>query len=486
MNVRKILGLSAFASLLASCGNPAATVSSYAATNAASLSGGQAYRIMSVNSGLALDVYGVSKVGGAAIQQWNYWNSPNQQWNFVQNADGSYRIVSVNSGMCLDVYGISKTEGTHLQQWDCWNSPNQYWKLIPADNGSFEIQSVNSGLALDVIGVSTTPGALVQQWPYWNSANQKWLIQPVDAQGNPTGGPAPGGAVASASTTTPQNTGHLGFGADPAITYFNGMYYLVQGDWGQHVTVFRSNNLASLMTSQAYTYTDTVDSGFNAEAPDVGVVTDPRNGQQKLAIYITKALPYPGTIKVLLTADPAQGFEDMGFLANVSGYDAHIMTHPNGTQYLFYSNFASIEIIQMANPWTTTGNPVVISTAYLPWETQQGGLNEAPATVISGNTLNLVYSANTYNDPAYLCGLITIPVNADPMNAANWTKHTSGAVFTSANGHFGPGSGTFFNDGSATWFGYGSFTDPSNVNREIRAQTVTFDGNGVVQLGSPQ
>ena len=442
----------------------------------------QAYRIMSVNSGLALDVWGVSQSPGAAVQQWGYWSSPNQEWTFQKNADGSYRIVSVNSGLCLDVVGISTAGGARLQQWTCWDSPNQYWNLVPADNGSFEIESVNSGMALDVIGVSTAPGALVQQWPYWGSPNQKWLIQPVDGQGNPTGGAAPDGSVQANQGATRR----LGSGADPSITYFKGMYYLVQGDWGQHVIVFRSSNLNGLMSSEAFTYTNNVDAGFHAEAPDIAVVTDPRDGQQKLAIYITNALPYPGSIKVILTEDPAQGFEDMGFLANVSGYDAHYMVHPNGQQYLFYSNFASILIIPMSNPWTTSGGGVQISQAYLPWETQfQSGLNEAPAHVVSGNMLNLVYSANAWNDPAYLCGLITIDIGADPLNPANWIKHTDGPIFTSSNGHFGPGSGTFFNDGTATWFGYGSFPDPSNVNREIRAQTVNFAGDGTVQLGAP-
>lgn len=483
MQIRSVVSAFALTLMMSACGAKPEAVAVAAAANdaAASLTDTQAYRVISVNSGLALDVYGVSKAGGAIIQQWPYWGSPNQVWNFVAVGDGSYQIISVNSGLCLDVYGISKDPGAKLQQWNCWNSPNQHWMLIPVDGGAYELQSVNSGLALDVYGISKDGGATLQQWPYWGGANQKWLVQPVDAQGNPMGGAAPNSSPSGA----PQSTGRLGFGADPGITYYQGKYYLVQGDWQQHLTVLRSSNLATLMTSEAFTFTDT-ESGFHTEAPDIAVVTDPRDGQQKLAIYITKALPYPGTIKVLLTSDPAGGFEDMGYLANVNGYDAHYMTHPNGKKYLFFSNFASVEIIEMSTPWTTTGNPVAVSTASLPWETVQGALNEAPATVISGNTLNLVYSANTYNDPAYVCGLVTIPTSADPMVASNWTKHTQGPIFSSANGHYGPGSGVFFNDGAATWWGYGSFADPSNANREIRAQTVTFDANGVVQLGTPQ
>ena len=431
--------------------------------------------LKSVNSGKVIDIWNGVNANGARIQQWDAWGGPMQQWTLQTQSDGSVAFFNALTSKVLDVGQGSQTNGATVWLWTPTGGTNQHWRATKLADGNYTFTNVNSGKCMDLLGLRTDDGAPLGQWDCNGKANQEWALVPV------AGSTTPSVPTAPAS----QSTGRLGYGADPAITYFNGMYYLVQGDWGQHVTVYRSTSLNTLMTSQSYVYTDTVDSGFNAEAPDIAVVTDPRNGQQKLAIYITKAMPYPGTIKVLLTADPSQGFEDMGILANVSGYDAHLLSHPNGKLYVLYSNFQSLEIIQMANPWTTTGSPVTISTAYLSWETQSSQLNEAPATVVSGNTLNLVYSANTYNQTNYLCGLITIPTSADPMNASNWTKHTGGAVFTSANGHYGPGSGTFFNDGTSTWWAYGSFADPSNVNREIRAQTVTFDSNGNVQLGSP-
>ena len=159
---------------------------------------------------------------------------------------------------------------------------------------------------------------------------------------------------------------------------------------------------------------------------------------------------------------------------------------------------SSISIIEMDTPWTTRGHPVEIFHVTEPWEKLNGShLNEAPTHVVSGGTLNLVYSANWFCERHYLCGLVTASIDADPLHPGSWDKHTAGPVFTSANGHFGPGSGTFFNDGTATWFAYGSFTSKfldvqchnsahPKVQREIQAQTVSFDGNGVVQLGSPQ
>ena len=190
----------------ASCSGAAADAAFDSAASSSKLTTDQIYRVMSVNSGLALDVVGLSTAQGAAIQQWGYWNALNQRWQFVPNADGSYQLVSVNSGQCLDVIGVSTTEGTHVQQWPCWGGANQAWKVIDVGNGASQLQSVNSGLALDVIGVSQAGGALVQQWPYWGGANQQWLIQPVDGSGNPTGGPGPTAGTPSTPAPTPTPT----------------------------------------------------------------------------------------------------------------------------------------------------------------------------------------------------------------------------------------------------------------------------------------
>lgn len=462
------------------------------------------YNIVSVNSGLSLDVIGLSTTGGASIQQWSYWGSLNQLWNLIPVGDGSFKIVNVNSNLLLDVTGVSKTPGTLLQQWSDWGGANQHWNFVPVGDGSYKIASVDSGLLLDVVGVSTTPGALVQQWTDWGGLNQHWKLF-VDGQQvsvpttsdpitnpipPPTPAPTPTPTPVPSPTPTPTPSSEtspvgIGGGADPSIVFFNGKYHMVQGDWGQNVFIYRSPTIGGLMQSEKFTYTNTVDSNYNAEAPDIGIITDPRDGRQKLGIYITKALPYPGTIKVVITSDPSQGFEDMGFLANVNGYDAHLMIHPNGNTYLLYSTFNSIQIIQLSNPWTSQGQPVTIATAYLPWELAESALNEAPDHVIINDTINVIYSVNTYNNPSYCCGLLTASVQSDPMNPGSWTKH-SNPVFSSGNGRFGPGSVTFFMDAQNNhWMGYGSLPNTNTQDREIRAQTVSFDNNGVVQLGQP-
>ena len=472
-----------FATILMSAHPAAAGAALRSAPASQALFPDKTYRIISVNSGLAVDVYGLSREPGAAVQQWSYWNSPNQQWRFVAAANNAYQIVSVNSGLCLDVVNISTQGGAAVQQWDCWNTPGQLWYVAPVDNGAYELKNMNSGQALDVVGQSQQGGARLQQWPYWGSANQKWLLQPVDNNGNPTGGVAPEATYPSAQPGL--STGILGDGADPSIAFWRGRYYLVMGDFARHVWVFSSNNLQNILHDQRDVW-EWNDDNFHAEAPDIAVVTDPRDGREKLAIYVSCDAPVPGTIRVLLTEDPKAGISDMGGLAGITGYDAHYIKHPNGNQYLSYSTFASIQLIAMQSPWATLGGPVAISTAQMPWELQNGTvLNEAPAHVIGKNTLNLIYSANAWHQPEYLSGRLTIPLDADPMNPSLWTKDKAGPIFEQNNGILGPGSGSFFNDGVNTWWSYGALTDPFSRRRVLRAQVVDFDDNGVVHLGVP-
>ncbi len=283
-----------------------------------------------------------------------------------------------------------------------------------------------------------------------------------------------------------ETTGDMGGGADPSIVLWRGKYYEAGGDWNGHVFLQRSATLSTLLNSEHFTWT--FDPSFKTESPGLAVVTDPTDGTEKLALYVTSALPFPGTIRVFLTTDTDPGsYEDKGTLANVGGYDAEPILHPNGKEYLAFA-WGGIQLIELSDPWTTTGAPVLIATATQPWESVSGNL-EAPAHVIEGGMLNLAYSADSWNDtnPAdyYVDGLAWIPVSADPMVASNWAKRTDAPAFASVPGITSPGSGTFVNDGQRWWWVYDYWVSDPN-NRQVRGQTVTFASSGNVDLGTPQ
>src|SRR6266568_623070 len=114
---------------------------------------GQAYEIVSVNSGKVFDVSGASQADGAPVIQYTYQNGANQQWYFktvgLVNGQEAYQIVNVNSGKVLDVTGASQADGTPLQQWSSSGGTNQQWFLNPVGlvnwQEAYEIVSVNSG-----------------------------------------------------------------------------------------------------------------------------------------------------------------------------------------------------------------------------------------------------------------------------------------------------------------------------------------------------
>src|SRR6266566_5375873 len=98
----------------------------------------------------------------------------------------AYEIVSVNSGKVLDVTGASQADGTPLQQWSSSGGTNQQWFLNPVGlvnwQEAYEIVSVNSGKVVDVSGASTADGAPVIQYTSHDGTNQQWFLYAVASQ----------------------------------------------------------------------------------------------------------------------------------------------------------------------------------------------------------------------------------------------------------------------------------------------------------------
>jgi GH43 family beta-xylosidase len=70
-----------------------------------------------------------------------------------------------------------------------------------------------------------------------------------------------------------------------------------------------------------------------------------------------------------------------------------------GKSYLLYSGGplfspSSIYLIELLNPWTTTGPAVEVSSPEYGWEKEGFPINEGPEALIHGNKLNVIYSAS--------------------------------------------------------------------------------------------
>lgn len=135
------------------------------------------YKVINLNSGLALDVASASTADGANVLQWPYGGANNQKWTFTSLGSGFYTITSVNSNKVLEVAGYSKVNGGNVDQWTANNGNNQVWQVISNGDGTYKIINRYSGYPLEVNGASTSNGANVDQWTWGNATNQKWNIQ---------------------------------------------------------------------------------------------------------------------------------------------------------------------------------------------------------------------------------------------------------------------------------------------------------------------
>jgi len=90
------------------------------------------HRLSPVNApSKSLDVEANSTSNGANILLWNYGGGVNQQFRFENVSAGKYRIINRNSGLCVDVAGISIADGANITQWQCISgNNNQVFELM--------------------------------------------------------------------------------------------------------------------------------------------------------------------------------------------------------------------------------------------------------------------------------------------------------------------------------------------------------------------
>lgn len=150
-----------------------------AASGASSFDSSKTYKIISKNSGKALDLAWGSPDNGANILQYSYYGYTNQKWYITKLSNGYYTIKNAASGKVLDVAGGSYDNGANVLQWSYGGGANQEWSIEPVGGGYYKIINRQSGKALDVEGKSSADNANVLQWAYNGGANQLWKIDIV-------------------------------------------------------------------------------------------------------------------------------------------------------------------------------------------------------------------------------------------------------------------------------------------------------------------
>lgn len=139
------------------------------------VTGGTSARLVSVQSGLCLDVAGGSTAAGANVQQWTCNGGPAQRWTFSRSGDVVTLRAAV-SGMCLTVAGGATTPGTNVEQQPCGGA-GQEWKLRAVGLDYYTLVQNGADTCLDVAGGSTAAGGNVAQWTCNDLSPQIWHLK---------------------------------------------------------------------------------------------------------------------------------------------------------------------------------------------------------------------------------------------------------------------------------------------------------------------
>jgi GH43 family beta-xylosidase len=275
----------------------------------------------------------------------------------------------------------------------------------------------------------------------------------------------PATARAQGTFTNPVYTG-----ADPQMTYQNGVYLLVDTNYRGDITVVESGSLSTLNTQPQHSVFQTP-SGF--ESPEIYWMGAPYN---KWYIYYTD-FNYNGI--VVIESDSSNPIGTYHFKAGLVGgvYDGSILQMPGGGLYLMYSTFGHIVVQPMSNPYTMSGGPSNIAAIDQPWES---GVIEAPEALWHNGVLFLMYASGAWFQNNYGMGVSRF-LGGDPTNAANWSKVAGPLLAGNGGTAFGAGAASPFSspDGTETWIVYQAFSQPytGNDDRNLRIQRLAFGGD---------
>jgi len=181
--------------------------------------------------------------------------------------------------------------------------------------------------------------------------------------------------------------------------------------------------------------------------------------------------------------------------------DATSFEHLGTRYYVWAQKDVEIEgnsnlyISKMENPWTLTGEQVMISTPEFDWEKIGFYVNEGAAVLKRNGNIFMTYSASA-TDHNYCMGLLYADESADLLNPTSWKKYDKPVFETSEkNGQYGPGHNSFTvsEDGKKDVLIYHGRNykeidgDPLyDPNRHTRAQVIEWNKQGFPVFGKPK
>ncbi|WP_200410944.1 family 43 glycosylhydrolase [Virgibacillus salexigens] len=178
--------------------------------------------------------------------------------------------------------------------------------------------------------------------------------------------------------------------------------------------------------------------------------------------------------------------------------DATTFEH-QGIRYLVWAQkvnndtISNLYIAKMENPWTITGEQVLLATPDYSWEQAGFEVNEGPAVLKRNGRIFIAYSASATDD-RYAIGLLTADETSNLLDEKAWTK-TAKPVFISnkKQKQYGPGHNSFTTDETgddllvyhARPYKQISGNPLYDHNRHARVQPLLWKSDGTPYFGVP-
>jgi GH43 family beta-xylosidase len=298
----------------------------------------------------------------------------------------------------------------------------------------------------------------------------------------------------------------LGPGQDPWVVRANDHYYLIESRDGG-IYLYASETLPDIRKGTPTLIWTPPATGWNRSniwAPELLFIDG------KWYVYYAAGVAGPPFIHqrsgVLESAgaDPMGPYTDRGMLH--TGEDPSggaiwaidlTVQKLNGQLYAVWSGWEQnastdktpqqLYIARMSNPWTITGDRVMISEPVESWEVgTELSLNEGPEFLLHGEDVFIIYSTRESWLKEYRLGQLRLSRGADPMFRESWTK--SGPVFAGTDRVYGTGHASFTKspDGTEDWIVYHSKrTTQPGWDRIINAKEFHWKADGSPDFGTP-
>jgi GH43 family beta-xylosidase len=289
-------------------------------------------------------------------------------------------------------------------------------------------------------------------------------------------------------------------GADPWVVYYNDYYYYIGSNGDKEIYVWKTpykslTRLGSEGTKvKVWTAPITGPNSAQIWAPELHLISG------KWYIYYAASNGTNENHRMFVlestSLDPQGSYVDKGKIYDSTdkwAIDGNVVTY--GSQMYFTwsgwpgdtNTVQNIYIAPMSNPWTISGDRVLISTPTYDWEkVGDPDVNEGPTFLVKNSSVHIVYSASGSWTDDYSLGLLT-NTSGNLLDPTAWTKKST-PVFKKTSEVFGPGHASFVKspDGSQEWMVYhAAKKQGSGWSRNVRTQQFTWNTDDTPNFGDP-